>query len=104
LSIAVGEMGMSVESFLMLTPDQFADAYEVFRNRIKAEAEHSEQLAWNVARWQVWRTMCPPQGKKQLSVMDLLPLPGDEVIKQEKAKKIIPSTEDRFRKLAEKWK
>ncbi len=97
-------MGMSLETFLMLTPDQFMLAYEAFRERIRAEAEHSEQLAWNVARWQVWRAMCPPEGKKQLSVFDLLTLPGDETIKQEKAKKVTPSTEDRFRRLAEKWK
>ena len=93
---------MSVDSFLMLTPEQFAGSYSAFLERIKAEAEQREQLAWNIGRWQVWRTLCPPTGKS-LSVLDMIELPGDERIKMAKVEKIKPSTEDRFKSLAKKW-
>ncbi len=97
----MGQMGMSFESFMNLTPGQFQEAYNAFRIKVEAGREASELLSWQVARWQAWRTLCPPKGKS-LSVLDMIELPGDEKLK--KAKKAKPSTEQRFKQLAAKWR
>jgi len=97
IAMATGVMGMSYESYLSLTPYQFRKAYELFLDKISKEREQSELTAWQVARWQVWRTLCPPEGK-QISVLDLIELPGDK--RKEEPK---PDPE-RAKRIAEKWK
>lgn len=89
---------MSLETFLELTPAQFSTAYAEFLNKIEADRRHSELTRWQVARWQVWRTLAPPQ-KKQISVRDLIELPGDEAVKKEATQ----STPERFEELKKKW-
>ena len=92
---------MSYETFMQLSPEQFNEAYEAWRILVNAEREHRELTAYRVARWQVWRTLAPPD-KKEISVLDLIELPGDEAGKQEQKK--TESTRQRFDELAEKWK
>lgn len=98
IGVALGVMGMSYESYLSLTPYQFRLAYEKFIDKVNKEREQQELNAWQVARWQVWRTLCPPEGK-QLSVMDLIDLPGDK-----RDKKEIKPDPERAKRVAEKWK
>ena len=101
--VALGLMGMSLETYLGLTPSQFQRAYTLYLEKVKSDREHAENVAWQVGRWQVFRTLCPPQ-KKRISVFDLIELPGDEAYKKAKAKgKAKEKDEKRFRALAEKW-
>jgi hypothetical protein len=106
IGVALGVMGMSMESYLSLTPSQFQRAYELYLEKIKSDRDHAENVAWQVARWQVFRTLCPPQ-KKKISVFDLIELPGDEVYKKHSSTRSGTKTEideKRFRALADKWK
>ncbi len=106
MAIATGRMGMGMETFLSLTPGQFADSYNEFREAEKERREADSLVQWQTARWQVWRTLCPPQGKK-LSQFDLLDLPGDNEIKEaakKKRKRNRPERDpERFRALKNKW-
>lgn len=107
IGVALGVMGMSLETYLQLTPYQFQKVYECYLDKIKKDREYAENVAWQVGRWQVFRTLCPPT-KKKIGVFDLIELPGDEQYKKAAAKaraKGRPEKdENRFRKLAEKWK
>lgn len=91
-------MGMSVDTYLSLTPYQFQKAYALFIDKVNKEREQEELTAWQVARWQVWRTLCPPPGK-QLSVIDLIELPGDKRYKKE-----VKPDPERAKQVAERWK
>ena len=93
-------MGMSYETYLRLTPLQFQAAYDAFLLKVSADREADELLSYNVARWTVWRTMCPPT-KKRISVMDLISLPGDKEYKKSKKQK--PASRLRFEKLKKRW-
>jgi len=54
-------------------------------------------VQWEVARWQVFRAMCPPE-KKEIRITDLIEFPWEqEELKKQK------STEERFRKVVEKF-
>jgi hypothetical protein len=89
---------MSYETFLDLTPEQFTKAYELFIAKTNKDREAAERTAWEVARWQVWRTLCPPKGDR-LSLLDLLTLTGEK-----KEVKTIKPDRERAQKLAERWK
>jgi hypothetical protein len=103
IGVALGVMGMSLDTYLGLTPSQFQRAYELYLEKIKSDREHAENVAWQVARWQVFRTLCPPD-KKKISVFDLIELPGDKELRKPKTGKGKPvKDEARFRALAEKW-
>lgn len=93
---------MSLETFLGLTPSQFHAARVKFLEKIHKEREQAELTAWQVARWQVFRTLCPPK-EKQIKMTDLLKLPGDDGYKPVKTKPK-ESTRQRFDELNEKWK
>jgi hypothetical protein len=93
-------MGMSLETFLGLTPHQFRIARTRFFERISKERQQAELTAWQVARWQVFRTLCPPT-EKQIRITDLVKLPGDEGFETPKPPE---STKERFEKLADSWK
>ncbi|PKQ69398.1 hypothetical protein BZG01_00220 [Labilibaculum manganireducens] len=102
LAIAVGEMGLSLESFLSLTPFEFQEAYMCFLKRQINDREWEYLKSMRVARWQIWRTLCPPKSK-QISLMDLVELPGDkEALEQLKDTKEV-STQERFEELNKKW-
>jgi len=95
-------MGISYETFLRLTPQQFQIAYDDFRLKVESDREANELLAYSVARWAAWRQMCPP-AKKNISVMDLITLPGDEEYKKQTRKKIKPGNRARFEYLKKRW-
>jgi hypothetical protein len=76
-------MGLSLDTYLDLTPFQFSEAYKRFLERVGKEREWQELKDWQIARWQVWRTLCPPNDKKEYSVMDILELPGDREAKDQ---------------------
>jgi len=58
--------------------------------------EADYRLKFEVARWQVWRTLCPPN-KKQISLTDLLEFPEEKVVREQTR-----STEERFRALVKR--
>jgi hypothetical protein len=97
-------MGLSYEDYLSLTPYQFAEAYRRFIEKTNKDREQAELTAWQVARWQVWRTLCPPETKGPISVVDLLELTGDKPQKPKQKELTKEEQEERARKLAEKWK
>ena len=94
---------MSYETYLELTPGQFRGAYKAFIDKVNSDRQHAENTSWQVARWQVWRTMCPPQ-QKQISVFDLIKLPGDEQFKTKKPDVNTEKDNKRFSALTDKWK
>lgn len=102
---------MSFDTWLKLTPAQFYKAYEDYQESEREKFEAEDLSRWRIARWQVWRTLCPPD-KKSISQFDLITLPGDEAIKEyhkqqkheHKNKPKNPRDEARFRALVERWK
>ena len=102
IGIALGQMGLSMETFLSLTPFEFQEVYGAFLTKQNTDREHEYLRAMRVARWQVFRTMCPPKGK-QVSVMDLIELPGDKELSEMQNSPAKESTKERFNKLKEKW-
>ena len=98
-------MGMSLDTYLGLTPYQFGLCWQKHQEQKQQERQAAELVQWQVARWQVWRSLCPPQ-KKKISQFDLITLPGDDQVKEQTttAKKTAPRDEHRFRTLADKWK
>jgi len=92
-------MGLGLDDFLDLTPYEFQVAYQMYLDKINADREWEYLKAMRVARWQVFRTLCPPQGKKKISVYDLVELPGDQEImehmKTENSSE--ESTEEKFK-------
>lgn len=91
-------MGLGMETFLSLTPQQFNEAYDKFIERIEADDIQAEKRARLIA----FRTVCPPSGKK-LSIYDFWHIKGDETIKQQQKKTQKPSTRGRFDELKSKW-
>lgn len=89
---------MSYNSFCSLTPYQFQRAYELFIDKVHKDRAQTELNAWQIARWQVWRTLCPPEGKT-LSLIDLIELPGDKKLKKE-----VKPDPERAKRIAERWK
>ena len=112
MSLAIGQMGMGLETFLQLTPHQFAQSYKKHLEAKREEIEAIELINWQVARWQVWRTLYPPD-KKTANQFDILELPGDKELRERlkqndlearKKKQPVQRDERRFRALAEKWR
>ena len=89
-------MGLSRPDWLALTPKQ----YTIFRDAWYRKSSAREHETWEVARWQVFRTLCPP-AKKQISITDLIEFPWE---KQEAAKPTKESSTERFDNLKERWK
>jgi len=106
MGIAIGQMGLDLETYLSLTPFEFQEVYKSFTEKTVSDREWEEIKDMRVARWQVFRTLCPPQQKK-VSVYDLVELPGDKEIKERiKAKEQAQtqgSTPERYEELKEKW-
>lgn len=98
IGIAVGQMGLSLETFLSLTPQQFNIAYEKFIERIEAEDIQAERRA----RLNAFRSVCPPPGKK-LSLYDFWEIKGDKEIQQAAKKAQVPGSKERAEYLKKKW-
>ena len=59
-------MGLGLEDFLNLTPFEFNEAHTAFMEKLKADREWQYSAMMQTARWQVFRTLCPPdKGTKQ---------------------------------------
>jgi hypothetical protein len=97
--IAVGQMGLSLETFRGLTPQQFNIAYEKFIERLEADDIQAERRA----RLAAFRTVCPPPGKK-LKLYDFWHIKGDEEIKKAEKKAQKPSSQAKFNQLKNKWR
>ncbi|RKE02304.1 hypothetical protein [Marinifilum flexuosum] len=102
MGIAVGEMGLSLETFLSLTPFEFQECYSAYLKKLNNDREWEYLKSMRVARRQVFRTLCPPPGK-QISEFDLWELPGDNEIKDHQNEKTGGSTKERYEELKEKW-
>ncbi len=91
-------MGLSRPDWLALTPKQ----YTIFRDAWYRRSSAKERELWEVARWQVFRTLCPP-AKKQISIKDLIEFPWETEGKKSKKGKEEKDPE-RFKELTERWK
>lgn len=107
MGIAIGQMGLDLETYLSLTPFEFQEVHKAFIEKTTSNRDWEEIKDMRVARWQVFRTLCPPK-KKEISIFDLIELPGDkeqkeriEAVKLEQNKR---STAERFEQLKELWK
>jgi len=95
-------MGLSRPDWLALTPKQ----YTIFRDAWYRKSSVKEHETWEVARWQVFRTLCPPK-KQQISIMDLIEFPWEKEEKKEQErerKKGRANSKERFDNLKERWK
>jgi len=93
-------MGLSRPDWLALTPKQ----YTIFREAWYRKSSAREHETWEVARWQVFRTLCPPT-KKQISITDLIEFPWEtEGEKGKKGEAVKESSKERFENLKERWK
>ncbi|MGQ1889129.1 hypothetical protein ACT29H_01675 [Thermophagus sp. OGC60D27] len=94
--IAIGQMGLGLDTFLNMTPFEFAEAWQLWvKNK-----EHEERLAWERTRMQVFWTICPPQ-KKQITPYDINRFPWEREIKTPHDAPM--STQERFEMLKKKW-
>ena len=69
-------MGLGLGDFLDLTPFEWIG----IKCRFIEYKNKAEQERWELARWQVFRTACPPQPKTKnglLSVTDFIRFPWD---------------------------
>ena len=90
-------MGLSLETFLDLTPFEFNEAHRLFIEKIEKDREAQFYMQMYTARLQLFRQLCPPKGKT-LRITDLWELPGEATqLKKEREKK--KSTKERFEKL-----
>lgn len=91
-AFALGRMHLSLNDFLELLPVEYLDAKIEF---IKAENE-KYQDGWERARWQVFRSICPPTGKK-LRITDFIQFAWEQVKQKAKA------NPQRAKAVIEKW-
>ena len=104
-------MGMGLDTYLGLSHDQFWRAYRDWEGQRRRDRETDGLNQWQIARWQAWRELCPPD-KKSLSQFDLIELPGDKETmeylykkRREKTKKPKEPMKDekRFRAVVKRW-
>lgn len=105
-------MGMGLETYLQLTPEETLDAYNAWMKQKNDEFSEKSLLQWRIARWQSWVALYPPK-LKRASEFDILELRGDDELKEaikkrkeeEKAKKKKAPMRDarRFRAITQKW-
>lgn len=97
-------MGLSLETYLALTPFEFAAAYQRFIERVEKDRESRELGEWRRTRWLAWSTGNYDRNKVQ-SELDILELPHDaELIAAREAKeKAEASNEPRYEALKNKW-
>ena len=98
-------MGLSRPDWLALTPTQ----YSLFRESWNKRSEMADRAAWEIARWQVFRNLCPPQGKK-IAITDLIrfhwEIPQNTLAAKDASTIIVErkNNKQRFEKLKELWK
>ena len=97
VGIAVGQIGLSLNDFLLLTEPEFEAIYKNWKNKFKQQ----EHEAWEIARWQAFRIACPPKPSPtgKISLYDFIKFPWEEEPKKEAP----ASTQERFRALTQKW-
>ncbi|PTN08039.1 hypothetical protein C8N47_11179 [Mangrovibacterium marinum] len=99
---------MSLETFLGLTPDQTISAWHLWKKQKEEDSKRTDLTAWQIARWQSWVNLYPPE-MKEASQFDILKLEGDDELKEylKKKKEQVGNKperdERRFRALAKKW-
>lgn len=88
-------MGLGLGDFLDLTPFEWTSIKRRFLEyQVKARQER-----WELRRWQIFKTLCPPKGKGgYITLHDIEVFPWENEAKPE------PSTEERFRKAVEMYK
>lgn len=101
MGVAVGQMGLSVNEWLNLTPVEFDAVWQAWNtaaeNEFKARWEQTRTIAYTIARQNDVKNKIP-------TPVRFMPFPWDA----EKQSKPVTLTreeqEARFRYLAEKWK
>ena len=88
-------LGLSRADFMALTPQQ----YGLFRESHYKRGEREERDRWELARWSVFRQLCPPKGKT-VSLKDIITFPWEEAASRAKARE---KDEDRFNRLVNRW-
>ncbi len=100
-------MGLSLETYLDLTPFEFREAHRRFIERIEKDREASELNEWRRTRWLAWVTGNFDRNKAQ-SEFDILELPHDNELRAALEKKkhgeSEASSRERFEALKNKWR
>lgn len=97
-------MGLSLDTYLALTPFEFREVHQRFIERIERDRESREIGEWRRTRWLAWSTGNYDRAKVE-SEFDILELPYDTELKaarEAKAEKET-SSRDRYEALKNKW-
>lgn len=89
-------LGLSRADWIALTPQQ----YSLFRESHYRRQQRDERERWELARWQVFRTLCPPSGKR-ISLKDIITFPWEAA--PSGSHKGGEKNKDRFDKLVKRW-
>lgn len=103
MGVAVGQMGLSREEYLDLTPSEFQAIHRRYFEKINKDREEELCQKLLVARLQLFRQLCPPPGKT-IKITDLWELPGEAEEMNEKRKKAIENREKDRKRMEEKFK
>jgi hypothetical protein len=98
-------MGMSIGTFLELTPSQWQAAYDAWLEMRTADAKNDMLRRMHAARWMVSKMLAPPfKPGESFTIFDLIELDGDKEMLEEIRKKTPQSTKERFEELKERWR
>jgi len=100
MAFGLGIMGLGLDCFLDLTPFEFI----TIKGKYLEQQHELQKERWEIARWQVFRTVCPPQSKSKrglLGVKDFILFPWE---KKEPDKKLQKADPEHVKRLIEKWK
>ncbi|WP_346856584.1 hypothetical protein [uncultured Draconibacterium sp.] len=97
-------MGLSLDTYLSLTPFEFYEAYRKFIEKLEKDREWKELHDWRVARWTAYCTGNFDRTEVN-SEFDILELPHDDdlLAALETRKKEAESSPERFKLLRQKF-
>lgn len=92
MGIAVGQMGLSREEYLDLTPSEFSAIHRRWKEKVQSDIDTEMYQKMYVARLQLFRQLCPPKNK-QIKITDLWEMPEEMNARKEKLKKAVENKE-----------
>lgn len=99
MGVAIGQMGLSREEYLDLTPSEFKAIHRRWKEKVEADRDAELYQKLYVARLQLFRQLCPPKAKT-IRITDLWELPDEAAERIKRTEEAIQrKEEDRQRML-----
>lgn len=92
MGVAVGQMGLSREEYLDLTPSEFSAIHRRWKEMVQKNSENELWQKLYVARLQLFRQLCPPKGNV-IKITDLWEMPDEMEARKAKLKKAVENRE-----------